>query len=170
MARKTTAPREAPTGFSAAAESPRAMSLRKAVAAPFRQEGADRMGESAFVVALSLDRDWFTPDQAKRLVDVAAGEGLLARDDGELRATFDPGGVAVPEEFAPDESVLQRRSTFERVLAAIVDDGHDKQETVAAVNRLQADLGLTVEAAAVLVAHRNGVDVSERARKALDDL
>lgn len=146
------------------------MSLRTAVAAPFRQAGSREMGESAFVVALSLDRDWFSPDQAKRLVDVAASEGLLERDDGELQVSFDPNSVDVPEGFVPAESILQERSTFERVLDALVEAGHDKQEAVAAVNGLQSELGVTIEAAAVLYAHRNGVDVQQHAETALSEL
>lgn len=146
------------------------MSLRTAVAAPFRQEGSREMGESAFVVALSLDRDWFSPDQAKRLVDVAASEGLLTRADGELEARFDPQAVDVPEGFVPDESILQARSTFERVLSALVDAGHEKQAAVAAVNGLQSDLGVSVEAAAVLYAHRQGVDVQDHAEAAIAEL
>ena len=146
------------------------MSLRRAVAAPFRQRGVERINESEFVVALSLDRDWFSPDQAQRLVDVATGEGLLDRDGDDIVATFDLGEVAVPDEFVPDESVLQQRSTFERVLDALVDAGVEKQDAVADINRLQADLGLTIEAAAVLYARREGVDVTDLAAMAREEL
>jgi hypothetical protein len=157
-------------GYFSPPEYHRTMSLRTAVAAPFRQEGAAEMGESAFVVALSLDRDWFSPDQAKRLVDVAASEGLLDREDGELVARFDPQSVEVPEGFVPDESILQERSTFERVLGTLLEAGHEKQATVAAVNGLQSDLGVSIETAAVLYAHRQGIDVQEHAESALADL
>ncbi|MFT4923335.1 MAG: hypothetical protein ACI8XM_002561 [Haloarculaceae archaeon] len=146
------------------------MSLRRAVAAPFRQRGVDRMSESEFVVALSLDRDWFSPDQAQRLVDVATGEGLLDRADDDVVAAFDPGAVEIPDDFAPDESILRQRTTFERVLDAVVEAGDEKQEAVAAINRLQGDLGVTVEAAAVLYARRQGVDVSELAARAREEL
>ncbi|WP_255195163.1 DUF2240 family protein [Halorarius litoreus] len=146
------------------------MSLRVAVAAPFRSEGKRVLGESSFVVALSLDRDWFSPDQAKRLVDVAVGEGLLERTDDGLRATFDPSGVTVPEDYHPDESILQQRSVFEKVLDACLDSGIEKQEAVASINRLQADLAVTIEAAAILYAHRNGIDVHNEAAEALADL
>jgi hypothetical protein len=128
------------------------------------------MGESAFVVALSLDRDWFSPDQAKRLIDVAASEGLLRRDDGRLEARFDPQETTVPEDFRPEESILQERSTFERVLDVLVEAGEKKQSAVAAVNGLQSDLGVTIEAAAVLYAHRQGIDVEEHARRARSEL
>lgn len=142
------------------------MSLRTAVAAPFRAKGGERVGESEFVVALSLDRDWFSPDQAKRLVDVAASEGLLRRENGDLVAAFSFDAVTVPDDFEPDESILRERTTFERVLDALVDAGLTKQEAVAAINGLQSDLGVTVETAAVLYAHRRGLDVSDEAARA----
>ncbi len=146
------------------------MSLRVAVAAPFRSEGKRVLGESSFVVALSLDRDWFSPDQAKRLVDVAVGEGLLERTDDGLRATFDPDSVSVPDGYHPDESILQQRSVFEKVLDSCLDADIEKQEAVAGINRLQAELAVTIEAAAILYAHRNSIDVTNEAAEALADL
>lgn len=146
------------------------MSLRRAVAAPFRQRGVDRMNESEFVVALSLDRDWFSPDQAKRLVDVATGEGLLDRDGDDIVASFDVGTVDVPENFVPDESVIQERSVFEQVLESVVDTGIEKQDAVGDINRLQSELGVTIEAAAVLYARRNGIDVDGLAANARSEL
>jgi len=146
------------------------MSLRRAVAAPFRQRGVERIPESELIVALSLDRDWFSPDQAKRLIDVAAGEGLVERRDDDIRITFDAAEVIVPEEFAPDETVLQQRSTFEQLLERIVDHGTDKQTAVAEINRLQADLAVSIEAAAALYARRNGVDVTDIADRAIAGL
>jgi hypothetical protein len=118
-----------------------------------------------------MKRRWFTPEQARRVVDVALSEGLLERGDaGSLTPAFDPREVSIPEGFAPDESVVQRRSTFERVLDALTDAGHEKQEAVAAVNRLQADLEVSVEAAGVLYARRQGLDVDALAERALADL
>jgi hypothetical protein len=146
------------------------VSLRTAVAAPFRQRGTDRVAESEFVVAMSLDRDWFSPDQAKRLIDVATGEGLLDREDGDLAVTFDPVEVEVPEDFVPDEAMLRERSPFERALEALIGAGHEKREAVAAINGLQQELGVTVEAAAVVYARREGVDVAGIATDAREAL
>ena len=139
------------------------MSLEATVAVPFRQEGRDRLGDGEFVVALSLDRDWFSPDQAKRVVDVALGRGLLAREEGKLVAQFDPERVDVPEEFAPDADVLREQSAFEQVLDRVTDAGVEKQAAVAGINELQRELGVTIEAAAVVYARREGVDVGEAA-------
>ena len=146
------------------------MSLRTAVAVPFRQAGQASMPESEVVVALSLDRDWFTPDQAKRLLDVAASEGFVTRTDGQVTVEFSADDVEVPEGFVPEEAILQERSTFERLLSAIEDAGVEKQSAVAEINALQADLGVTVEAAAVVYARRRGVDVAADAERAIGDL
>ncbi|ELY57595.1 DUF2240 family protein [Natronolimnohabitans innermongolicus] len=139
------------------------MSLRVAVAAPFIQSGTRQLQENEFVVALSLDRDWFSPDQAKRLIDVATREGLLERSDGALAATFDPADVTVPEEFVPDEDLLRERSAFERVLDALVAEGMEKHEAVGAINALQGELGVTIETAAVVYARRQGLEVDDLA-------
>ncbi|WP_137284842.1 DUF2240 family protein [Halorussus salinisoli] len=146
------------------------MSLRSAVAAPFQQKGRESMPESEFVVALSLDRDWFSPDQAERLIDVAAGQGLLAQRDGEVVAEFELSDVEVPDEFVPDESILQEQSTFEKLLDKVVAAGTDKQTAVAEINELQSHLGVTIEAAAVVYARRRGVDASSEAAEARAEL
>lgn len=146
------------------------MSLRAVVAAPFQSRGRSALEESAFIVSLSLDRDWFSPDQASQVVDKALGDGLLERTDGALRTTFDPDGVAVPSDFTPDEDLLRETTPFEAVLDALVSAGMDKQDAVAGINQLQADLGITVAAAAIVYARSRGVDVddaAERARAAL---
>lgn len=146
------------------------MSLRRTVATPFRQQGRDRMGESEFVVALSLDRDWFTPDQAKRLLDVAASEGLVTRSDGEVAVEFEADDVTVPDGFVPEESILQERSAFERLLDRIVDGGVEKQAAVATINKLQSELGITVEAAAVVYACRQGIDLGDEPERVVGEL
>lgn len=146
------------------------MSLRRAIAAPFRQRGVTHMTESDVIVALSLDRSWFSPDQAQRLVTVADGEGLLERTDDELALTFDPSTVDIPDDFKPDEQILQERTTFERILDTITDAGTEKQTAVGDINRLQSELGLTIEAAAVLYAHRNQLEVSELATRVQEEL
>jgi hypothetical protein len=146
------------------------MSLRAAVATPFRQRGEDRLGEHEFVVALSLDRDWFSPDQAKRLADIAVGEGLLRREGDDLVPDFDPSAVTVPDDFVPGDDLLRERSPFERALDAVVDAGTPKQEAVADINDLQRRLGVTPAAAAVVYARTHGVAVEGPAASVREDL
>lgn len=135
------------------------MTLRRTVAGPFKWSGDETLEESEFVVALSLDRGWFSPDQAKRLIAIAEQQGLLDRSESGLSPTFDPATVELPEGFTPDESVLSEPQPFERLLEAIEGADVGRRTAVAQINRLQTGYGISIEAAAVLVAHRNGVAV-----------
>jgi len=146
------------------------MDLRRTVAAPFRQRGVEELGESEFVAAIAMDRRWYSPAQAKRLLDVADGEGLIDRTDDSVSPTFDVGETSIPEDFSPGEDLLRDRSAFERVLDVLTDAGHEKREAVAGINQLQSTLGVTIEAAAVVYARRHGEAVpgiAERARSEL---
>jgi len=78
-------------------------------------------------------------------------------------ATFDVDEIAVPSGYTPDTDILREQSTFEQLLEAMVDAGMAKQEAVAAANETQRQLGVTLEAAAVLVASREGIDVATEA-------
>lgn len=146
------------------------MSLRVAVAAPFKSKGVDRLPEQKFVVGLSLDRDWTSPDQAKDIVDLAEQDGLLRREDGDLVVTFDPDDVSIPEDFTLDASVFEERAPFERILDALVADGLERQAAVASVNDLQSRLGVTADTAAVVFARTRGLDVEDVAATVAQDL
>ena len=56
-----------------------------------------------------------SPGSAMALRDTT-GDGVA-----DVRVTFDPATVDIPESVAPDEDVLRARSTFERLLSALVD-------------------------------------------------
>ncbi|MDZ7850225.1 MAG: DUF2240 family protein [Halodesulfurarchaeum sp.] len=137
------------------------MSLRVAVAAPFKRSGRDRLAEQAFVVDLAVDRNWVSPDQAKRLVELGTSRGLLEAEADDLVATFDVTEVTIPDGFTPEETLFQRRSPVEVVIDALVDAGTDRREAVASINALQQDLSITAGTAAVLRARGAGLDVPE---------
>ncbi len=137
------------------------MSLRVAVAAPFKRKGRERLTEQAFVVDLAVDRNWVSPDQAKRLVELGTSRGLLEAEDDDLLLTFDAASVTIPDGFTPNESLFQTRSPVEIVIDALVESGTDRRDAVASINGLQQDLSVTAGTAAVLRARQAGLDVPE---------
>jgi len=137
------------------------MSLRVAVAAPFKRAGREKLSEQAFVVDLAVDRNWVSPDQAKHLLSLATRRGLLERDEDDLVATFDVTEVSIPDGYTPDERLFQERSPVEIVIEALEAAGTDRREAVASINELQETLSVTAGAAAVLRARQAGLDVPE---------
>lgn len=146
------------------------MSLERVVAAPYQHAGARELTEQEFVVAISLHRDWFSPGQAKQVVERAITEGLLSRSDDALVTEFDPTAVSVPSGFTPDDSVFTKRSTFEIILDRCVDAGYEKREIVAEINQAQARLGVTIDAAAAWYATSVGIDVTPEIERALEQV
>lgn len=145
------------------------MSLQRVIAAPFKQAGGPPLTKQQLVVGLSLHREWFSPDQAKQVVDRAASEGLLNSTDTGYEPTFAITDVEIPRDFTPDESILTRQSPFEQILERVVDAGLDKRESVAKINRLQRDRNITIESAAALYTIEEGIDIAEPLQAIYDE-
>ena len=128
------------------------------------------MRDQAFVVDLAMDRDWFSPDQAKRLADLATDRGLLEVVEGELVASFDLEEVEIPDGFVPDRSIFETKSPFESVLDSLISAGHDRQQAVAGINGLQDELLVTADTAAVLYARQQGISVDDAASQVADGI
>lgn len=141
------------------------MELRRVLAVAFKRHGRDRLEPPAFVTALAIERDWFTPEEVRTFLDRACDEGELERDDDRYVAAFDVGGVAVPSGYSPPEDLLAERTAFERVLADLVSAGHDRRESVAGINAVQSRLAVSSDVAAVVYAHGEGLDVAEEAAR-----
>lgn len=144
------------------------MDLEKVVAAPFKQQGSTRVAESKFVVGLSLDRNWYSPDQASRIVELGIQNGLLSRDEDELIAEFTPESVSIPPDFDPSDELLTQESPFEIILRELTDAGMEKQSVVAQINQLQGELGISVDAAAVVFAKSQRADVTAATQAMFD--
>ena len=146
------------------------VSLERVVAAAFKERGETPLSEQEIVVALSLRRDWVSPAQAERLIERAQDADLLVETADGFCPALDPAEVEIPSTFVPDESLFTKRSVFEEILDRLVESGQDKQATVGAINELQGELGLTIEAAAAIYASKRGIDVGPELRRAKREL
>ncbi len=63
--------------------------LKYTVSVPFKRKGKDALKESEFVLALSIDLNWFSPDHAKNVVQEAEKAGLIKREGDIIRPTFE---------------------------------------------------------------------------------
>lgn len=141
------------------------MSVERVLAAAFKHHGRDVLDETEIVGAIALDRGWFTPDEVRQLIDRGEDEGHLQRGTRGLQPTFDVGAIAIPSEYEPDASVLRSIPIFERILDQLEDVHPDRRESVAGINELQADLGVSSDVAAVAYAHGQGLDVRSEANR-----
>ncbi len=133
------------------------------VSMPFKRKGKDTLKENEFILALSIDLNWFSPDQARTLLSDAEKGGLLKREGGEVIPLFDLSSVQIPPSFKPG-SVPGKKPLFDRIIDRItVTAGLDKRTIIALINKKQEELIkiVDIEVSTLLVALEQGVMVDD---------
>ncbi|MDD5473213.1 MAG: DUF2240 family protein [Candidatus Methanoperedens sp.] len=138
--------------------------LTYTVSMPFLRKGKETLKESEFVLALSIDLNWFTPDQAKIVLAEAEKSGLLKRNGEMVSASFDISGVNIPSGFKPQQGIFEKKTLFERIIERITSGtGMDKRKAIALINKKQEELAkmVVIEVSAILVAIEHGILVDD---------
>ncbi len=134
------------------------------VSMPFKRKGKEALKGMEFVMALSMDLKWFTPDQAKSVLAEAQRSGLL-RLDGELvRPSFDISRIEIPSGFKPETVAIEKKTVFEKVIERIITStGIEKRKVISMINKKQEELSkqVVIEVSAILIAIEHGVMVDD---------
>lgn len=168
--------------------------LEIALAFVARRQASKTMSAARWSHLLSLELGWMNPGQARSFVGRAQRAGLLAADGESLRLVIDPATVEVPRGFRPrpdahttdpsrpngDGGSAAESATATPAASPPADPflawlaklaAHlevPRDQVLAQVAAEQERMGglLTAEAALLLVARRNGLEVAEAARDA----
>ncbi len=141
------------------------MTLKTAVAAPFRHLRKTALKKSELVYYYALDRKWMSTEQASTLLRNAEEEGLLVHDGTMYSPSFDTGTVTIPLGFRPTSVVFDKKDVFAEVVSRIARTlKKDDTEVVAEMNqviRAGFDGNLLPEAAIAIVARRYNVPIDD---------
>jgi hypothetical protein len=138
--------------------------LTYTVSMPFKRKGKESLKDMEFVMALSIDLKWFTPDQARSVLAEAQRSGLLKRDGELVRPSFDISKIEIPSGFKPETLAIEKKTVFERVIERIITStGIEKRKVVSMINKKQEELSkqVVIEVSAILVAIENAVLVDD---------
>lgn len=130
------------------------------VSIPFKRKGKDTMKESEFILVLSMDLNWFAPEQARNVLSEAKRTGLLKVEQDILRPSFDLQNVEIPSGFKPQSDIFEKKTIFEKTIERIiVATGFEKRKVVSMINKKQEEMQkmVEIEISAILVALENGV-------------
>ncbi len=134
------------------------------VAMPFLRKGKETLKDSEFVLALSIDLNWFTPEQAKNVLSQAESSRILKRQGEMVSPAFDLSKLQMPSGFKPEADVLEKKTIFDRIIERIIlKTGMEKRKVIALINKKQEELAkmVLIEVSAILVAIENGVQVDD---------
>jgi hypothetical protein len=138
--------------------------LTYTVSMPFKRKGKEQLKDMEFVMALSMDLKWFTPEQAKSVLAEAKRSGLLKGDGELIRPSFDISKIEIPSGFKPQTVAIEKKTVFERVIERIITNtGIEKRKVVSMINKKQEELSkqVVIEVSAILVAIDNAVLVDD---------
>jgi hypothetical protein len=130
----------------------------------FQRSGKDVISEKDLVLSISMDLGWFSPDEAKQLIDVGIELKLLRREDHGLKPCFNYRALSIPIDFTPTKNILQLDSQ-EPLLLLIVRSIDEKtalgrNNIMSEINKKQNLLDVEIEVAAILVAKKYEIDIS----------
>ncbi len=134
------------------------------VSMPFLRKGKETLKDSEFVLALSIDLNWFAPEQAKSVLSQAESSGILKRQGEMISPAFDLSKVEMPSGFKPESEVFEKKTIFDRIIERItLNTGMEKRKVIALINKKQEELAkmVLIEVSAILVALENGVLVDD---------
>lgn len=136
----------------------------------FQTKGKDTLSEKELILSASMDLGWFSPDEAKQLVDICLELKLLNKTEDGLKPNFDYRVITLPIDFKPSKKILQLESQ-EPLLLSIIRNIHEKtqlgrENIMAEINKKQNALDVEIEVAAILVAKKYDADISGFLREA----
>ncbi|UCE37392.1 MAG: DUF2240 family protein [Thermoplasmata archaeon] len=137
--------------------------LMEALIYLFQRKGKKVLSEKEIILSASMDLGWFTPDEAKQLVDVCLELKLLTKEDTGLSPSFDYKDHNIPIDFTPSKNILQLEAQ-EPLLFSVIRHIESKTNLkrspiLAEINKKQNSLDVEIEVAAMLVAQKYDVDI-----------
>ena len=146
--------------------------LKSSIAAIFRRKGKKYITDEEFIFAASMELRWFPPAKAAAFLKNAKRYGLVVASKEGLMPSFDPDGSDIVQII---EAPLEVAEEAQNPVAEIVDiigskTREPKSEIMARINKLKRELNIETQAASILVAAQNGIDVSGLAAAALEEL
>lgn len=148
--------------------------LREAIVYLFQRKGKDILSEKELILSASMDLGWFTPDEAKQLIDICLELKLLSREDTGLTPNFDYKNYSIPIDFTPSENILQMEAQepllFSILRHIVSKTGLGRSDIMSEINKKQDALDVEIEVAAILVAKNYEIDISGFLREAESEI
>ncbi len=137
----------------------------------FKRSGKEHLKFSDLYLALSMDLNWFTPDDAKAFITLAIKENLLIKEDNLIKPNFDYEKTTVPVGFTPSKKVFEiTKDNEEEKPVSILDElkklieknkNIDTEQINELINKLAKEKNITEEVAALLIGTEHNINFDD---------
>ena len=138
----------------------------------FNRSGKPKLNFSDLYLALSMDLNWFTPEDAKTFVNKAINNKLLTKKGEDILPNFDYENIIVPVGFTPSKQVFEEKvikkpekkeeKLIDKIVKHLIDKTElDSQQIREKILGTSKTNNITVEVAAALLAKEHNVSLEE---------
>ena len=143
--------------------------LETIIAFLFKRSGKEELTPSDLYLPLSMDLQWFTPNQAKTFVNMALQQKLLIKNEGKLKPGFDYEKIVIPVGFRPSKKPIEEKEVKEEKLDAIKTiinrivgkTGQDEKSVTEKIKNVEKEKNVRPEIATLLVSKECNVDADD---------
>lgn len=138
----------------------------------FKRSGKELLRFSDLYLALSMDLNWFTPDDAKTFINMALKQNILTKKGEFLKPNFNYEKTIIPVGFSPSKKVFEIKeekkkvkeedSVLENIITLLSDKTDLKRaHIIELINSITKEKNITEEVAALLVGKQYNIYFDE---------
>lgn len=135
----------------------------------FNRSGKTDLTEAELYLPLAMELSWFSTREAQQFVKYVLKKELVVKKDGMLSPNFPLDAIKIPVGFIPSKKSFgdttddkKGKDIIEEIVSEIFEQTHqDKREIREEIKKEGTEKNLLAEVAALYVARKHGVDVSE---------
>jgi hypothetical protein len=137
----------------------------------FKRSGKESLKFSDLYLALSMDLNWFTPDNAKAFINTALEDKLLTKKGNLIKPTFNIEKIDVPTGFYPSKLVFEEKKermpekkedVLYKIIKRIVKDTDlNQQQVTEKVKAIVKEKNIVDMVAALLIGKEYDIDFND---------
>jgi len=137
----------------------------------FKRSGKTELSFSDIYLTLSMELNWFTPDDAKAFVQKTIDKKILTKKKSQLRPSFDISKIDIPIGYYPTGDLFEEKKQIKKeidssVLEQIIDriekkTNKDRKKIEGEIKKISSEKNLKNETAALLYGKEYNTNFNE---------
>jgi len=137
----------------------------------FKRSGKEKMSFSELYLNLSMDLNWFSPEDAKKFLNDAINKKLLKKEDDQISLSFDINKITIPLGFSPskrkfsekkNQEVAQDVNILNQIVKRICEKTNLKEKQIIdRINKISEEKTIKEEIAALLVGKEYEIEIND---------
>ncbi len=137
----------------------------------YNRSGKSKLSYNELYLTLSMELNWFTPDDAKMFINQAVNENLLKKEKDDLKPNFDLSKIVVPVGFTPSKQIFEEKletpskkegELIDKLIKVLIDKTKLDGKTInLKIREIEEQRNIAIGVAALLFAKEHNVSMDD---------